>query len=50
MSAEAKWREIYNDEEQMKVIYNKWEVWIDTKGKEIKIGVGVYIVWSGLCV
>ena len=38
--AEAKWREIYNDEEQMKVIYNKWEVWIDTKGKEIKIGDG----------
>ena len=24
----------------MKVIYNKWEVWIDTKGKEIKIGDG----------
>ena len=39
-SAEAKWREIYNDEEQMKVIYNKWEVWIDMKGKEIKIGDG----------
>ena len=37
-SAEAKWREIYNGEEQMKVIYNKWEVWIETKGKEIKIG------------
>jgi len=38
--AEAKWREIYNNEEQMKVIYNKWEKWIDTKGKEIKIGDG----------
>jgi hypothetical protein len=38
--AEAKWREIYNNEEQMKVIYNKWEMWIDTKGKEIKIGDG----------
>jgi hypothetical protein len=24
----------------MKVIYNKWEKWIDTKGKEIKIGDG----------
>lgn len=39
-SAEAKWREIYNSEERMKVIYNKWEVWIDTKGKEIQIGDG----------
>ena len=39
-SAEAKWREIYNDEEQMKVIYNRWEVWIETKGKEINIGDG----------
>ena len=38
--AEAKWREIYNCQERMKVIYNKWEVWIDTKGKEIKIGDG----------
>ena len=32
--------EIYNDEEQMKVMYNKWEVWMETKGKEIKIGDG----------
>ena len=24
----------------MKVIYDKWEVWIDTKGKEIKMGDG----------
>jgi hypothetical protein len=24
--AEAKWRVIYNNEDQMKVIYNKWEV------------------------
>ena len=38
--AEAKWREIYNNEEQMKVIYNRWEVWIETKGKEINIGDG----------
>ena len=38
--AEATWREIYNNEEQMKVIYNKWEKWIDTKGKGIKIGDG----------
>ncbi len=39
-SVEAKWREIYNDAEQMKVIYNRWEVWIETKGKEINIGDG----------
>ena len=38
--AEAKWREIYNCQERMKVIYNKWEVWLDTKGKEIKVGDG----------
>jgi hypothetical protein len=25
-NAEAKWREIYNNEDQMKVIYNKWEL------------------------
>ena len=24
----------------MKVIYNRWEVWIVTKGKEINIGDG----------
>ena len=29
-----------NDEEQMKVIYNRWEVWIETEGKEINIGDG----------
>ena len=39
--AEAKWRVIYNNEDQMKVIYNKWEKWIDTKGKEIRLGMGV---------
>ncbi len=39
-NAEAKWREIYDDEEKMKIIYNKWELWIETCGKQIKIGDG----------
>ena len=38
--AEKTWKEIYNSKEKMKVIYNKWERWITTKGKEIKIGEG----------
>ena len=39
-NAKAKWREIYNDEEKMKIIYNKWELWIETCRKQIKIGDG----------
>jgi len=38
--AEQTWKEIYNNEEQMKVVYNTWEKWIATKGKGIKIGDG----------
>jgi hypothetical protein len=40
LSAEAKWKEIYNDEESMTVVYNKWEKWITMKGKGMKIGDG----------
>ncbi len=39
-SAEEKWKEIYNDQESMSVVYNKWEKWIMTKGKGMKIGDG----------
>jgi len=34
------WKEIYNSKNSMKMVYNKWERWITTKGKEIKIGDG----------
>jgi hypothetical protein len=39
-SAEEKWKEIYNNQESMSVVYNKWEKWIRTKGKGMKIGDG----------
>ncbi len=41
-SAEAKWKEIYNNEESMTVVYNKWEKWITTKGNGMKIGDGTW--------
>jgi hypothetical protein len=40
-SAEEKWKEIYNSEEDMKILYNGWEEWILSKGKEIKVGDGM---------
>jgi hypothetical protein len=39
-SALKTWKEIYNSKDSMKIVYNKWERWITTKGKEIKIGEG----------
>ena len=39
-SAEKKWMEIYDSEEDMKILYNRWEEWIASKGKEIKVGDG----------
>jgi hypothetical protein len=42
LSAEEKWKEIYNDQESMSVVYNKWEKWIMTKGKGMKIGDGTW--------
>ncbi len=41
-SAEEKWKEIYNDQESMSVVYNKWEKWITTKGNGMKIGDGTW--------
>ena len=32
--------EIYDSEEDMKILYNRWEEWIASKGKEIKVGDG----------
>ena len=36
--AEQTWKNIYDSENDMKVLYNGWENWIATKGKEIKVG------------
>jgi hypothetical protein len=30
---EVKWKEIYNSEEDMKIMYNGWERWITTTGR-----------------
>ena len=38
--AEAKWKEICNSDEEMKIMYNGWERWITTTGKKIKVGDG----------
>jgi hypothetical protein len=35
---EAKWKEIYNSKEEMRIMYNGWERWITTMGKKIKVG------------
>jgi hypothetical protein len=39
-NAEKKWRNIYDSKEDMKVLYNGWEEWIVSKGKDIAVGDG----------
>ena len=39
-NAEKTWTKIYDSEEDMKVLYNGWEEWIVSKGKEIAVGDG----------
>ena len=39
-SAEEKWKEMYDSEEDMKILYNVWKEWILSKGKEINVGDG----------
>ncbi len=34
------WKEIYDNEKDMKILYNKWEEWITSKGKEMTVGDG----------
>jgi len=34
------WKNIYDSKNDMKILYNRWEEWIVTKGKEIKVGDG----------
>lgn len=38
--AEREWKEIYDRKDNMKVLYNGWEKWIVTKGKEINVSDG----------
>ena len=40
-NVEEKWREIYDSEDDMKILYNRWDEWIASKGKEIKVGDGM---------
>ena len=39
-NAEREWKEIYDRKDDMKVLYNGWEKWIVTKGKEIHVSDG----------
>jgi hypothetical protein len=39
-NAEKKWTNIYDSKEDMKVLYNGWEEWIVSKGKDIAVGDG----------
>ena len=40
-NVEEKWKEIYDSEDDMKILYNRWDEWIASKGKEIKVGDGM---------
>ncbi len=39
-SRKKKWKEVYDNKEDMRVLYNGWERWITTTGADIKIGDG----------
>ena len=36
-----KWKEVYDNKKDMRVLYNGWERWITTMGADIKIGDGL---------
>ena len=36
--AEKKWKQVYENKKDMRVLYNGWERWITTTGSDIKIG------------
>jgi hypothetical protein len=38
--AEKKWKQVYENKKDMRVLYNGWERWITTTGADIKIGDG----------
>ncbi len=35
-----KWKQVYDNKKDMRVLYNGWERWITTTGADIKIGDG----------
>ena len=39
-TVEEQWKKIYNSREDMKILYNRWEGWIVSKGKTITVGDG----------
>jgi hypothetical protein len=36
-SSRKKWRQVYDNKKDMRVLYNGWERWITTMGADIKI-------------
>jgi hypothetical protein len=38
--AEIKWKEVYDNKKDMRVLYNGWERWITTTGADVRIGDG----------
>jgi hypothetical protein len=40
LSSKKKWKEVYDNMKDMRVLYNGWERWITTMGADIKIGDG----------
>jgi hypothetical protein len=36
-SSRKKWKEVYDNKKDMRVLYNGWERWITTAGADIKI-------------
>jgi hypothetical protein len=39
-SSGKKWKQVYDNKKNMRVLYNEWERWITTMGADIKIGDG----------
>ncbi len=39
-SSRKKWKQVYVNKKDMRVLYNGWERWITTTGADIKIGDG----------
>ncbi len=39
-SSGKKWKQVYENKKDMRVLYNGWERWITTTGEDIKIGDG----------
>jgi hypothetical protein len=40
-SSGKKWKEVYDNKKDMRVLYNGWERWITSTGTDIKIGDGL---------